>query len=238
MSDDLEGLLAVQELDTQADVLRHRRERLPERAVLEEAQEELATLEASSAPLREQRHELARAQQALEDQIATVAEKVDTVNAAMYGGSASNVKELQDLQGELDSLGRRRAALEDQVLETMVAAEPIDSELGRVASVREAIDDRAVAATASLVEAETSIDAELDDLAARREALVAGIDPALVQRYEALRSRLKGVGVARFEGGRCGGCHLALPAAEAEQVRKAARTGVATCPECDRLLVV
>jgi predicted nucleic acid-binding Zn-ribbon protein len=49
---------------------------------------------------------------------------------------------------------------------------------------------------------------------------------------------MKGVAVARFEGGSCRGCHLHLPAAEAEQVRREARDGVATCPECDRILVV
>jgi hypothetical protein len=239
MDEDLERLLAVQELDTAADVLRHRRDHLPERAELTARQDELAALEAASAPLRERRHEIARAQQALEDQIALVAEKADSVNAAMYGGSITNAKELQDLQSELDSLGRRRSSLEDQVLEQMVEAEPVDADLARVATRREEIDGRAVDATAALVEVEASIDQELASLEARRAEQVAGLDPGLLERYEKLRSRLKGVGVARFQGGTCQGCHLTLPAAEAEQVRRQARDeGVATCPECDRLLVV
>lgn len=239
MTEDLERLLAVQELDTAADVLRYRRDRLPERAELEARQEELAALESSSAPLRERRHEIARAQQALEDQIALVAEKSDGVNAAMYGGSISNAKELQDLQSELDSLARRRAALEDKVLEQMVEAEPVDVELAAVAARREEVDDRAVGATAALVEAETAIDGELAAIEAKRAEQVEGIDPDLVARYEQLRARLKGVGIARFEGATCQGCHLTLPAVEVEQVRRQARGGgIATCPECDRLLVV
>jgi predicted nucleic acid-binding Zn-ribbon protein len=238
-TDDLERLLAVQEVDTNADVLRHRRDHLPERAELATRQDELAALEAASAPLRERRHEIARAQQQLEDQIALLAEKTDTVNATMYGGSMSNAKELQSLQSELDSLARRRASLEDQILQQMVEAEPVDAELATVATKREVLDARAVDVTAVLVEAETSIDAELEALEAQRATLVDGLDPALVERYEKLRARLKGVGVARFVGGTCHGCHLALPAAEAEQVRREARDeGVATCPECDRLLVV
>ena len=236
---DLERLLAVQELDTKADVLRHRRDHLPERAALAAKQDELAAIESASAPLRERRHEIARTQQALEDQIALLAEKTDTVNATMYGGSMSNAKELQSLQSELDSLARRRASLEDQVLQQMVEAEPVDAELESVAAKREALDATAVDVTAVLVEAETAIDSELDALEAERASLVDGLEPALVERYEKLRARLKGVGVARFVGGTCQGCHLALPAAEAEQVRRQARDdGVATCPECDRLLVV
>lgn len=235
----LEQLLAVQELDTAADVLRHRRDHLPARAELAARQAELADLEAASAPLRERRHELARAQQALEDEIALVGAKVDEVNAKLYGGGGTNAKELQSLQDEIDSLGRRRSSLEDKVLDVMVEAEPVDSELDVVAAKREAIDEAAVAATAALVEAETAIDTELADIETRRAEAAAVVDAALLARYEALRSRLKGVGIARFDGRTCQGCHLTLPAAEAEQVRRQARDdGVATCPECDRLLVV
>lgn len=239
MTDDLDRLLDVQELDTAADVLRHRRDHLPERAELDSRQAALAALEAESAPLRERRHEVARAQQALEDEIALLAEKTDAVNATMYGSSVSNPRELQALQGELDSLARRRTTLEDRMLEQMVEAEPLDAELAAVAQRRESLDEGAIAATAALAEIETAIDAELADIDSRRAPLVAELDPELMARYERLRSRFKGVGVARFEGGKCNGCHLTLPAAEAEQVRREARdNGVATCPECDRLLVV
>jgi len=207
MTDDPERLLAVQELDTAADVLRHRRDTLPERAELEAHQAALAAIEAEAAPVREQRHAVARAQQAIEDEIASLAAKADATNATMYGGSVTNPRELQSLQQELDALARRRAELEDQVLERMVEAEPLD--------------------------------AELDGLAAQRAAALDGLDADLLARYEKLRSRLRGVGIARLDGTRCTGCHLALPAAEVEQVRRQARAeGVATCPECDRLLVV
>lgn len=239
MTDDLDRLLDLQELDTAADVLRHRRDHLSERAELDTRQAALAALESESAPLRERRHEVARAQQALEDELALLAEKTDAVNATMYGGSISNPRELLALQGEVESLARRRSVLEDRVLEQMLEAEPLDAELDAVAQRGQVLDEGAIEATAALAEVESAIDAELADIDDRRSKLVAGLDPALVDRYEKLRSRFKGVGVSRFEGGMCNGCHLTLPAAEAEAVRRQARDeGIATCPECDRLLVV
>lgn len=235
---DVERLLDLQDLDTAADQLRHRRDHLPEREALAAHQAALAALEAEAEPLRQRRHEIERVQKAAEDEIALLEEKIAKVNAALYGGS-TDVKELQSLQQELDALGRRKASLEDRVLEQMVEAEPLDAELAAIAARREAIDADAVAATAALAEAEAAIDAELAGIAERRAALVEGIDAGLLQRYEQLRARLRGVGIARFTGGTCQGCHLTLPAAEAEQVRKEARDrGLATCPECDRLLVV
>lgn len=239
MADELETLLAIQDLDTAADVLRHRRAGLPERAELAARQQALSAIEADLAPAREERHRVERAQKALEDELATLAEKRAGVEAQMYGGGSSNAKELQSLQDELDSFDRRRAALEDEVLERMVEAEPLDAALAEGSTRTGAIDEESIALTAALAEAESAIDGELEGIEAQRAPLVEGVDAALLARYESLRARLRGVGVARLDGAKCTGCHLTLPAAEVEQVKRQAREqGIAECPECDRLLVV
>jgi uncharacterized protein len=239
MPDDFETLLAIQDLDTAADVLRHRREVLPERVELNARNEALAALEADLAPTREERHRVERAQKTIEDEIASLAEKRSSVEAQMYGGGSSNAKELQALQDELDSIDRRRARLEDDVLERMVEAEPLDARLEVSASERAGLDEEAMALVARVAEAEAAIDAELAELEVKRAPLLASVAADKLARYEALRSRLKGVGIARLDGTRCTGCHLALPAAEVEAVRRQARAeGIAECPECDRLLVV
>lgn len=234
---DLDTLLAIQDLDTAVDVLRHRRAVLPERAELASRQTSLAEIEAALGPTREARHQVDRAQKAIEDDLAVLAEKRAHVEAQMY--SNTNAKELVSMQQELDSFDRRRAALEDQVLERMVEAEPLDAAIEASMSSRAGLDEEAIALTAALAEAETDIDMELVDLEDRRAALVEAIDPALLARYEKLRGRLQGVGVARLDGHKCTGCHLTLPGAEVEQVKRQARDeGIAECPECDRLLVV
>jgi predicted nucleic acid-binding Zn-ribbon protein len=239
MSDDPAGLLAVQELDTASDVLRHRRETLPERSELGARHDALSALAADLEPVREQRRQLARAQQAIEDEIAMVTEKAVAVDKAMYGSSATNPRELQAMQEDLESLRRRRSHLEDQVLERMMEAEPLDAQLESLGDRRNSLDEEAIRLTAALAEAEAAIDAELAELEGRRADAASGVDGGLLERYEKLRVRLRGVGVARLDGPRCLGCHLALPAAEVEAVRRQARDeGIATCPQCDRLLVV
>jgi len=239
MVDDLETILAIQDLDTAADVLRHRRNGLPERVELAARLEALAAADADLAPTRDERHRVARAQKALEDDLATLAGKRAEVEAQMYSGGSSNAKELQALQDELNAFDRRRSALEDEVLERMVEAEPLDAALAEGSERTSVIDEESVELTARLVEAESSIDAELAALDGQRAPLVGAVDAALLARYEKLRARLQGVGVARLDGQKCTGCHLTLPAAEAEAVRKQAKAeGIAECPECDRLLVV
>jgi predicted nucleic acid-binding Zn-ribbon protein len=239
MADHLETLLAIQDLDTAADVLRHRRDVLPERVELNRRLDELAALDQDLAPTVQQRHDVERAQKAIEDEIALLAEKRAGVEAQMYGGSSSNAKELQSLQDEIDSIDRRRARLEDEVLERMVELEPLDASLAATSEQRSQLDDAAVGLTARLAEAESTIDAELARIEEQRAPLLDGVDAALLSRYEKLRATHQGVGVARLDGTKCTGCHLALPAAEVEAVRRQARDeGIAECPECDRLLVV
>jgi predicted nucleic acid-binding Zn-ribbon protein len=239
MADDFETILAIQDLDTAADVLRHRRESLPERADLAARHEALAAIEADLEPTRDERHRVERAQKALEDDLAILAEKRAAVEAQMYGGGSSNAKELQAFQDELNAFDRRRAVLEEGILERMVELEPLDATLDATLEQRSSLDEEAVALTARLAEAEADIDRELADIERRRSPLTDAVDSALLSRYERLRTRLQGVGVARLDGTRCTGCHLALPAAEVEAVRRQARDeGIAECPECERLLVV
>jgi predicted nucleic acid-binding Zn-ribbon protein len=239
MADHLATLLAIQDLDTAADVLRHRRDVLPERVELHRRMDELAALEQDLAPTVQQRRDIERAQKAVEDEIALLAEKRAGVEAQMYGGGSSNAKELQSLQDEIDSIDRRRARLEDDVLEHMVELEPLDAALAATSEQRTQLDEASVDLTARLAEAESAIDAELRRIEAERAPLAEGVDAALLARYEKLRASHQGVGIARLDGTKCTGCHLALPAAEVEAVRRQARDeGIAECPECDRLLVV
>ena len=55
--------------------------------------------------------------------------------------------------------------------------------------------------------------------------------------YEPLRAGLGGVAVARLHGARCEGCHLEIPSAELEEVRRAPADSLVSCPECMRILV-
>ena len=55
--------------------------------------------------------------------------------------------------------------------------------------------------------------------------------------YDALRSQLGGVAVARLAGATCQGCHLALSAVEVDRIRKLPVDEPVHCEECGRLLV-
>lgn len=231
-----DALLAVQDHDTHADQLEHKRKTLPERAALLETMAELAAVEQRVGEVDATRHELRRSQQRLEDDITSINDKAAQHDKTLYSGTIGNPRELQTLQDEIGALKRRVVQLEDQELELMEQIEPLDATLAELAAERARLDDRAAGLRGAIVEAEVSIDDELATVRSEREALVTDVEPALLAEYQQLRPQGGGIAIARLVGGTCGGCHLSLSAVEVDRIKKLPPDEPAHCEECGRLL--
>jgi predicted nucleic acid-binding Zn-ribbon protein len=230
-------LLRVQEHDTAADRLRHRRQNLPELAELKQSEDELALLEASLAGVEARAAEAGRQQRHLEGELSLVESKVSELDAKLYSGAVTVPRELEAMQHEGAVLRERRAALEDEVLEAMGTRETLDAEVADLRRRRDELDARGAGLRVAVAEAQTEVDRELTaELAARQEA-AAAIPPDVSALYEQLRARLGGVAAAPLVNGRCGGCHLALPATEIDRLRKEPPETLVRCEQCERILV-
>jgi predicted nucleic acid-binding Zn-ribbon protein len=231
-----DALLSVQEHDTAIDQLVHRRAHLESREQLAVVMGELDQLEAVAAEVEARRHDLARSQQRLEDEITTLTDKAAQHDKTLYSGTIGNPRELQALQDEIAALKRRISQLEDQELELMEQIEPLDAELATAATRRTELDGRAAGLRAQIAEEEVSIEAELDRVRTERASIADGVDPALLGEYEELRPHSGGIAIARLVGGSCGGCHLSLSAVEVDRIKKLPPDAPAHCDECGRLL--
>jgi predicted nucleic acid-binding Zn-ribbon protein len=233
----LDELLRVQEHDTAADRLRHRRAALPERQELIQLEDELAGIERTLTEVGARRDDIARRQKRLEDELAGVEAKIAEIEARLYSGSVVVPRELQAMQGEVDSLRRHRSGLEDRVLEAMTERDPLDEEIARLQAERLRLDAEGGRLRAVIAEAEAAIDAELASETAARQEAAAGLPDQLTSLYEQLRQRLGGVGAARLVNGRCAGCHLTLPATELDRIRREPPDTLIRCDQCGRLLI-
>lgn len=232
-----EQLLSVQEHDSAVDRLRHRRTTLPERAELAELEDELAALERQLVEVTGRRDEVSRRQKRFEDELALVEGKMAEISARLYSGAITIPRELQAMQGEVESLRRRAGSLEDEVLEAMSDREPLDEEIARLEGERARRDAEGGRLRAGIAEIEASIEAELASEQAARQEAAATLPADLSALYERLRTQLGGIGAARLVNGRCAGCHLTLPATELDRIRKEPPDAVIRCDQCGRLLV-
>jgi uncharacterized protein len=230
-------LLEVQDRDLAADQLRHRRETLPERAQLEAARTRLVAIDAGLAQLDGRLGELERTQTLLEADIASVNEHMTAENQKLYGGAVTAPRELEALQSEVTGLGRRRDELEERLLEVMEEADEPSTEAARLRQERDDVTAAIGQHRDALAAAESVIDAELTANDDARRTHAADLPADLLDRYDALRRKLGGIGAARLEGGRCTGCHLSLPATEIDAVKRAPADALITHEECGRILV-
>jgi predicted nucleic acid-binding Zn-ribbon protein len=233
----LERLMTVQDLDTTITQLQHKRAALAERTGLAAVETELAGLVTQQGVADTRRGELARAQKELEEQIATVTDRRSSVEQRMYAARGSSARDLQAMNDEVRHLSERLSELEEEELVVMVDIDPVEAELAQLAARRAPVEEKAVALRAEVAREQTDIDEELTAATATRAAEAALLPAPLAERYERLRTRLKGVGAARLIGNHCGGCHLELSSVEVEHIRAQSDDTVATCEQCGRILV-
>lgn len=233
----LEALLEVQGLDLAADRLRHRRTALPERAQVAERRRALVQLDAGTVAVQERSALLQRSAKRLEDEVASVEARATDADRKLYSGSVTAVRELQSLQDDVESLRRRARSLEDDLLEIMEQAEPVTAELESAAAERSAIEAEVSAVQGRLAEADGVLAEELAAAEAARAVSAQRVPSDLLATYESMRPKLDGIAIARLEGGRCGGCHLGLPATELDAIRHALPGAIVRHEECGRILV-
>ena len=229
--------LDVQRHDTALDQLEHRRASTPERAELAALPDEYTRVDAEVSELETVRSGLGRDQRRLEDEIASLKDRRDQATAKLYDGSVTAPKELSALQQDIASIDRRISTLEDQVLEVMEQAEPVDAGLARLSAEWEALDAQAKALESRIAEVESDIDADVISITQERATAVQGIPGDLLAKYDEARSQLGGVAVARLVRGACDGCHLTLSAVEVDRIKHLPVDEPVSCEECGRFLV-
>ena len=232
-----EHLLGVQDLDTAIDQLLHRRAHLPEFDELARLERDAATAGAAAAE-NGTRLEAVRAEERTAEEHASQLEtKAAEIDRSLYDGSVTSHKELESLQEEHAALKVRQAQFEEQAIELMEVAEPIEAELQERTALTASLADDIAAVQERIAVAQAEIDVTIEATRAQREEAAAPVSAELLAEYESLRGQLGGIAVARLHGARCEGCHLEMPSAQLAALRREPDDAVVTCPECFRMLV-
>jgi uncharacterized protein len=229
-------LLDLQGIDTRLDQLAHRERTLPELAELAELARVSAGLAdrlvAAETEAGDIRRELAKADADV-DQVRQRAVRDQTRLDAGQGGH----KELESLQHELATLGRRQSELEDVELEVMERQEAATAAVAGFRAEEGRLRVRTAEAEAGRDAALAEVAAERASLLSSRSALAEPLEPALLALYEKIRASSGGAGAALLRARSCGGCRLEINPQEVQRIRQAPAEEVVRCEECRRILV-
>jgi predicted nucleic acid-binding Zn-ribbon protein len=233
---DLVPLLGLQRVDEALSRIATQLSALPEDAAVRDA----TAVRDEFVPIHDERvAELARLgldQQRLESEIATLRTKLERDRGRLAGGTVTSPREIVNLQAEIDGLTRRVARLEDDELEVMEQSEAVSVTLAEVRAQLDTANALLAAAIAARDAAAGSLTAEQARLSAERAAIVPGVEPDVLARYDKMRASLGGVVVAAFERGICGGCGLPLSPLAREDYRSSGEVWFA-CENCRRVLI-
>ena len=230
-------LLDVQALDTRLDQLVHRKTTLPEHAALADLGDRLAALGDQLVRVQTEESDLGRELSKAEGDVDQVRVRADRDQARLDAGRVSSPKELEGLQHEIATLGRRQGDLEEIVLEIMERLESAESQHSELAAQQERSRAELAELTARRDAIVGDIDNEIAQLNQQRATQVGSLDAAMVELYEKIRAQQGGIGAAELRERRCGGCRLELNNVELGRLRDADADEVLRCEECRRILV-
>lgn len=228
-------LLELQELDTTLAQLTHRLTSLPEQTDIDRLEAQAPELEADVVRAQTEVSDLEREIAKAESAVQLVRDRAARDQQRLEAGTGS-AKDLQGLQHELESLARRQGILEDEELEVMERAEEAQQTEQRALAAREEHTTRLTELRATRDQKSGEIEAEREQVASGRAAIVDDLDDALVTLYERLRTQT-GLGAAPLQQRRCGGCRLELNAVDLGKIKAADEDEVVRCEECGRILV-
>lgn len=230
-------LLDVQELDARIDALRHQLNTIPEATALAELKRGRSDVDDAARDLRVLVADLTEEQARADADVEQVKARRERDQSMVDSGSISDPKALQRMLGELESLHRRIASLEDVEIEVMEKLETAQSELVAREAALTKIDDEAETLERTRAQKATDLEAELVTVAEKRAAAAAGMPEDLLALYEKLRAKNGGVGAAALRRRACEGCRLTLNASDLAVIAAKPSDEVVRCEECDRILV-
>lgn len=240
MKEAVDALLGLQEIDLTRDRLNERKEHLPLRADLADAQARMGEVQAEMDRLQHEADALEREERRVEEEVRLIEEKIAQEEHKMYSGQVINPKELAALQDEVGMLRRRKAPLEEKGLEELEARDELLVKRGQLEQELASLEREAAEVRGKIDSAVAEIDTELDGEEHKRADVLARIPPEALELYESLRETKKGIGVGALENGACTACREALSAVEVDRIKRKARDGewLFRCEHCRRILVL
>ncbi|MFM2030570.1 MAG: hypothetical protein RI927_190 [Actinomycetota bacterium] len=173
--------------------------------------------------------DLARA----EADLKLVEQRIEKDAAALNATSSS--KDAQGIQSELETLKKRKSELEDLELAILERKDEVEATYKTVLTDKQAIDEE-LAAKESANEAEImKLRSGLDLSTAQRSQQASRIDAELIALYEKKSSR--GLAVGRLLGRECGACRMTIGATALAEINAMPRDEIATCPDCQAILI-
>lgn len=161
-------------------------------------------------------------------------DKIKKFEKELYGGKVVNPREVESINREIAMLKRQRGETDVRILELWEIVPPAKAKADESQKKIDELKGQLKQFQKGVLETKTKLEQEFKSASAQRAPLATGIPAGLLAKYDSIRNRHGGIGMARIQNnGSCGSCGTRLPTKVIEDV-KDDRT--VTCESCHRIL--
>jgi predicted nucleic acid-binding Zn-ribbon protein len=162
--------------------------------------------------------------------------KIKSENDRLYSGGIYNAKDAEAIDREVKNLKERISAIDSRILELWEELPPAE-ETAKGARSRldeaESVHGEYVAEYGSV---RSELEGKLGQLVSMRPKAIEGCDPSVVQKYESMRGKHQGIGIAVVDGEECSICRTRVPKLLKDAILSGA--DLETCEGCGRYLYI
>ncbi len=173
-------------------------------------------------------------QETLEFEVGRVDTEIEQTESTLYSGRVRNPRELEDIQAKIRSLKRRKAHLEDKLLEAMIAREEADAAAQEAAETLQATRQRWEENHQALTEEAAALRQNIAALEQETAELEQQIPSNTLETYRYLQGRIGNPVIARLKGHTCSVCGIEVISSRRQSVHEEKET---FCDGCGRLLI-
>jgi uncharacterized protein len=170
----------------------------------------------------------------IEKRIIDFKNKKQQLSSSLYGGKIQNSKELQDLQKEIESLGKNISSLEDFQLQKWEEIEKLRSEKDVQDSKLSLIKAARLSEVAGIHSMLNLVDIEIRRLKVEKKGIRDQISKTLLELYDNLIIIKKGVAITKIDESYCSSCGNTLTPSDCQNAK--VHSSITYCSNCGRIL--
>lgn len=233
ISEQIQALVSLQELDLQIDVINKKKNLLPQglreaNNRMAQAQSLLKTRKTTADDLEKGIKQQQAALQISEDRLQRSVGRTDGIkNSQEYNAITKEVdqvrKSISQFKDQISKAETEFASATKLVEETTTQITQIESEVNTI--------------SAGLSGESNVLEQELSEFMKKRGAITPSVDLPILRQYDRIRAGRAGIGITPVvNGGRCAGCNMSLPPQLYNVIRKL--NSIESCPSCNRLVFI
>jgi predicted nucleic acid-binding Zn-ribbon protein len=228
----LQALYHIQQLELQIDEAKNRVDAITDALENDEVlQEKRAALQSSEAMLHQAQGRVTD----LELDIQGIETRIQEGDELLYSGKIKNPKELQERQDEIESLKRRRATRQDELVHAREALKAAATDQEQAAADYQTTREERELEHEDLVVEQKKLKEKMTTWLRDRKKSLKEVDDTNHKIYKKLKSQKNGIAIARLDDSTCTVCRVEQYQNIVYQVRQG--DGFINCHNCGRILV-